>query len=152
MTHELRITRLIPATPAEVFDAYTDPVKQRIWYNILEKQPMYLEIEADLRVGGEMRNVWGEAPDGLFRETNTIRIFEPPHRLATTSHGSSPDGQQMTTEIDVTFEEAEGGTLVTVVQTGFPSAEMRDFFSTYAWVGAFDRIEAFLTAANPVKG
>ena len=146
MTHELRMTRLIPATPAEVFDAYTDPVKQRIWYYILQDEPMYLEIEADLRVGGEMRNVWGEAPDGLFRETNTIRVFEPPHRLETTSNGSSPDGQSMTTDIVMTFEEAEGGTLVTVVQSGFPTEEMRDFFSTYAWVGAFDRIETYLAS------
>lgn len=152
MTHELRMTRLIPATPAEVFDAYTDPEKQRIWFNILEKVPMHLEISADLRVGGEMRNVWGEAPDGLFREVNTIRVFEPPHRLVTTSNGSSPDGQEMTTEIDMTFEEADGGTLVTVVQSGFPGEELRDFFSTYAWVGAFDRIEAFLTRSSAVKG
>ena len=146
MTFELRMTRLIPATPAEVFDAYTDPVKQRIWYNILEKEPMYLDIQADLRVGGEMTNVWGEYPDGLFRETNVIRVFEPGKRLVTTSSGSSPDGMEMTTEIDLTFEETDGGTLVTVVQTGFPTEEMRDFFSTYAWVGAFDRIETYFAS------
>ena len=36
------------------------------------------------------------------------------------------------------------GTLMTVVQSGFPTEEMRDFFTTYAWVGAFDRITKFL--------
>jgi uncharacterized protein YndB with AHSA1/START domain len=51
----------------------------------------------------------------------------------------------METTVDVTFEEQDGGTLVTVVQSGFPSVELRDFFATYAWVGAFDRIEAYLT-------
>ena len=49
----------------------------------------------------------------------------------------------MTTTIEITFEEAAGGTLMTVFQSGFPTEEMRDFFSTYAWVGAFDRITAF---------
>ena len=36
---------------------------------------------------------------------------------------------------------------MTVVQTGFPTPEVRDFFETMAWVGAFDRIEAYLTRA-----
>jgi hypothetical protein len=33
---------------------------------------------------------------------------------------------------------------VTVVQTGFPTEELRDFFTTFAWAGAFDRITKFL--------
>ena len=51
----------------------------------------------------------------------------------------------MTTHVVVTFEPSDAGTLVTVEQTGFPTPEIRDFFSTMVWVGAFDRIEAFLT-------
>lgn len=141
---DLKVSRLIPATPEEVFDAYTDPEQQKIWFNILEETPMILEIEADLRVGGEMRNVWGYTEDELFRETNVIRVLDRPHRLVTTSSGSSPDGQSMTTELEITFEEAEGGTLMTVVQTGIPTAEMRDFFADMAWNGAFDRIAAYL--------
>ena len=33
---------------------------------------------------------------------------------------------------------------MSVVQSGFPSVEMRDFFVEMAWSGAFDRIEAYL--------
>ena len=58
--------------------------------------------------------------------------------------GSSPDGMTMTTHIEVTFEAVDGGTLMSVVQTGFPTVEVRDFFAEMAWVGAFERIEAFL--------
>jgi uncharacterized protein YndB with AHSA1/START domain len=50
----------------------------------------------------------------------------------------------MTTTIEVTFEEHDKGTLVTIVQSGFPTAEVRDFFLQRGWVGAFDRIEAYL--------
>ena len=50
----------------------------------------------------------------------------------------------MTTRVDITFEAQGDGTLMSVVQTGFPSVELRDFFAEHAWVGAFDRIEAFL--------
>jgi uncharacterized protein YndB with AHSA1/START domain len=144
-TLELRMSRHLPATPEEVFDAYTDAEKQKIWFSILDEEPGIVEIEVDLRVGGEQTAVWGPSRDELFRETQVFRVIDRPHRLVTMSTGSSPDGATMETDVVVTFEEHEGGTLMTVVQSGFPTVEMRDFFSTYAWVGAFDRIEAYLT-------
>jgi hypothetical protein len=48
------------------------------------------------------------------------------------------------TDVDVSFEAHGDGTLMTVVQSGFPTVETRDFFTRYAWVGAFDRIQAYL--------
>jgi len=144
-THTLQMSRFLPATPDEVFDAYTDAEKQKIWFSILETEPGIVEIEVDLRVGGQQTAVWGPSRDELFRETQIFRVIDRPNRLVTTSTGSSPDGQTMTTEIEVTFAAQDDGTLMSVVQTGFPTAELRDFFSTYAWVGAFDRIEAYLT-------
>jgi uncharacterized protein YndB with AHSA1/START domain len=143
-TLEMRMTRVLPATPDEVFDAYTDAEKQKIWFSILDTKPGIVEIEVDLRVGGQQTAVWGPDPDNLFRETQTFLVIDRPHRLVTESSGSSPDGLTMTTRIDITFEAAEGGTLVTVVQSGFPAVEVRDFFTEHVWVGAFDRIEAFL--------
>jgi len=144
-THTLTMSRFLPATPEKVFDAYTDAEKQKIWFSILETEPGIVEIEVDLRVGGQQTAVWGPSRDELFRETQIFRVIDRPNRLVTTSTGSSPDGQTMTTEIEVTFAAQDDGTLMSVVQTGFPTAELRDFFSTYAWVGAFDRIEAYLT-------
>src|SRR4051794_32536667 len=126
---ELRLTRVLPATPDQVFDAYTDAEKQRIWFSILDETPGVVEIDVDLRVGGRQTAVWGPDRDSLFRETQTFLVIERPAadgvgRLVTDSSGSSPDGMTMSTHIDVTFEPVDGGTLVTVVQSGFPSVEM----------------------------
>jgi uncharacterized protein YndB with AHSA1/START domain len=155
-TIELRLTRVLPATPQEVFDAYTDAEKQRIWFSILDTTPGIVEIEVDLRVGGTQTAVWGPDRDTLFRETQTFLVIDRPAeghsgRLVTESSGSGPwapghpDGLTMTTHVEVTFEAVDGGTLMTVVQSGFPDVEVRDFFGSMAWIGAFDRIEAFLT-------
>ena len=144
MTLDMRMTRQLPATPAEVFDAYTDAEQQKIWFSILDEQPGIVEIEVDLRVGGRQTAVWGPDRDTLFRETQTLLEIERPHRLVTESTGSSPDGMTMTTRIEITFEAVDDGTLMTVVQSGFPVPEVRDFFVGEVWVGAFDRIEAFL--------
>jgi uncharacterized protein YndB with AHSA1/START domain len=141
---DLRMTRVLPATPEQVFDAYTDAEKQKIWFSILDEEPGVVEIEVDLRVGGQQTAVWGPDRDTLFREVQTFQVIDRPHRLVTESTGSTPDGMTMTTQIEVTFEAVDGGTLVTVLQTGFPTVEIRDFFAETAWVGAFDRIEAYL--------
>jgi uncharacterized protein YndB with AHSA1/START domain len=141
----LTVTRLLPATPDDVFDAYTDAKKQTIWFGLLSTDPGIVEIEVDLRVGGVQTSTWGPNRDQLFHETQVFTVVDRSHRLATTSTGGGPDGQAMKTDVDLTFEEQDGGTLVTVVQSGFPSTEMRDFFSTQVWPGAFDRIEAYLT-------
>ena len=144
MTLDMRMTRHLPATPDQVFDAYTDAEKQKIWFSILDETPGIVEIEVDLRVGGQQTAVWGPSPDQLFRETQTFLEIDRPHRLVTESTGSSPDGMVMTTRIEITFEEKDGGTLMTVVQSGFPVPEIRDFFVGEVWAGALDRIEAYL--------
>ncbi len=141
---ELRMQRRLPASPEDVFDAYTDAEQQKIWFSILDERPGIVEIEVDLRVGGRQTAVWGASPDELFRETQTFVVIDRPHRLVTESSGSSPDGMTMSTRIEVTFEPIPEGTLMTVVQSGFPAVEVRDFFTQEVWVGAFDRIEAYL--------
>ena len=144
-TLSLTMSRQLPASPEQVFDAYTDAEKQKIWFSILDTEPGIVEIDVDLRVGGIQHAKWGPSPDQLFWEDQTFLEIERPHRLVTSSTGGTPDGDTMTTTIEITFEAAAGGTLMTVFQSGFPTEEMRDFFSTYAWVGAFDRITAFFT-------
>lgn len=143
-TLALRLTRQLPASPEVVFDAYTDAEKQKIWYSILDTEPGVVEIEVDLRVGGQQTAVWGPDRDHLFRETQTFLEIDRPRRLVTESVGWDPSGSTMTTRIEVTFEPTAGGTQMTVVQSGFPTVEMRDFFASEAWIGAFDRIEAYL--------
>jgi uncharacterized protein YndB with AHSA1/START domain len=148
MTLDMRMTRRLPAKPDDVFDAYTDAEKQKIWYSILDEKPGIVEIEVDLRVGGQQTAFWGPDPDTLFRETQTFVEIDRPHRLVTDSTGTSPDGMTMTTRIEITFEAVDDGTLMTVVQSGFPVPEVRDFFVSEVWAGAFDRIEAFLVRGS----
>jgi hypothetical protein len=69
-----------------------------------------------------------------------------PHRLVTTSAGSEPGGETLETRIEILFQAKDGKTLMTIVQQGFPTAAERDFFEGTAWVGFFDRLEAYFTA------
>ena len=145
MSYELRVERLIDASPEEVFDAYTSPQAQQIWYTILD-EGMIVENQVDLRVGGKWVSAWGYGPEEMFRETNVFEVVDRPHRLVSRSTGSSPDGNTLDTHVESTFREEGGKTLMTVVQSGFPTEEMRDFFAETAWIGAFDRLNAYFAA------
>jgi uncharacterized protein YndB with AHSA1/START domain len=142
MSYELSVERLIAATPEEVFDAYTDPEAQKVWFRIIG-DPLIVENEVDLRVGGKWVSAWGLAPDQMFRETNVFEVVDRPRRLVSRSVGSSPDGVSLETHVEVTFEEQDGKTLMRVRQTGFPDGETRDFFAETAWNGLFDRLHAY---------
>ncbi|WP_438352873.1 SRPBCC family protein [Microbacterium sp. CJ88] len=145
---ELRIERMLPATPDDVFDAYTDPEKQKIWFSILDERPGLVEITTDLRVGGHQVAVWGPDEASAIREVQTFLEIDRPHRLVTESTGTTPDGMSMTTRVTITFDPVDRGTLMRVVQAGFPVPEMRDFFVDEVWKGAFDRIHAYLERAD----
>lgn len=145
MSYELNVERLIDATPEEVFDAYTDPEAQKAWYTILDPE-MIVRNEVDLTVGGKWVSEWGFSEGEMFWETQTFEVIERPHRLVTRSTGGSPDGQTIDTEIEVTFIEEGSKTRMVVRQSGFPGEQMRDFFAGQAWIGFFDRLEAYFAA------
>jgi uncharacterized protein YndB with AHSA1/START domain len=148
MSHELRAERLIDAMPDEVFDAYTDPEAMKEWFTILDPG-MMVENEIDLRVGGRWVSSWGFSPDKMFHETQVFEVVDPPHRLVSRSAGSDWEGHDLETHLEVTFEDKDGKTLMTIIQSGFPDESTRDFFVETAWEGLFDRISAYLAARRP---
>jgi len=143
MSYELRVERLIDATPEEVFDAYTDPEAMRVWFTILN-EGMIVENEIDLRVGGAWVSAWGFSPAEMFHETQVFEVVDRPHRLVSKSSGSSPDGNSLDdTLVEITFEDEGGKTLMKVIHSGLPDESKRDFFADVAWQGFFDRLQAY---------
>ena len=145
MSYDLTVERLIDATPEEVFEAYTNPEAQRVWYTIKD-EGMIVENEVDLRVGGKWVSAWGFTPEEMYRETNTFEVVDRPHRLVSKSTFLGPDGSALETDVEVTFRSEGGKTLMTVIQSGFPTEDLRDFVANTAWIGAFDRLNAYFAA------
>jgi hypothetical protein len=65
--------------------------------------------------------------------------------LATTEFRA--DGSSLDIAIEVTFEEQHGKTLMTMTQSGFPTAELRDEHGRGA-PNAFARLERAIHARN----
>jgi uncharacterized protein YndB with AHSA1/START domain len=143
VSHNLRVERWFDATPEEVFDTYTDPAAQREWY---QDQPGWIvQVECDLRVGGQWTVAFGPPGAEPYRETNVFKQVDRPRRLVYTSRVTMPDGSSFDTGMEVTFQERDGRTQMTIVHTGFPSAELRDDHRG-GWSGFLDRLERVVDA------
>jgi uncharacterized protein YndB with AHSA1/START domain len=138
MSFDLRLERLIDATPQEAYDAFTDPDAMIEWYQ--DNPAWTVEVrECDARAGGTTTVAFGPG-DERYIERMTYSVVEPPHRLVYEERFEKPDGFTFTTTIAVTFEEQAGKTLLTIVQTGFPNADERDGHQG-GWPGFIDRLE-----------
>jgi uncharacterized protein YndB with AHSA1/START domain len=136
---DLRFARLIDAEPEEVFDAFTDPGGQEEFYR--QEDPGWIvDSECDLRVGGVWTVDFGPSRSELYRHRHVFQVIDRPRRVVLASTETRLDGSSFDTELEFTFEERDGKTLMTMVQKGLPTAELRDEHQVGV-PNAFDRLE-----------
>jgi uncharacterized protein YndB with AHSA1/START domain len=144
VSYELTVERVIQAPAEVVFDAFTDADAQRAWLQDPDDPDAILETWCDLRVGGAWVVAWGPSRDELYRETNLFQVVDRPRRLVMVTTSTTPDGARLDTSTEVTFEEQDGKTRMTVVQRGFPTAEVRDYFASTAWANVLEAVDRFV--------
>lgn len=108
---QIQITRQFDAPPRLVYRAWTEPELVRRWWTARRGQMTVCEI--DLRVGGAWRYVM-VTPQGLEAAFHgEFREIVPGERIVSTEvYEPIPEAEAVTT---VTFTEADGGTLVTIL-------------------------------------
>jgi uncharacterized protein YndB with AHSA1/START domain len=128
VSHDLRLERVLHAPPEVVFDAFVDPAAQHALY--ADAPDWVVESECDLRVGGRWTVTFGPPGRTPARESNVFEEIERPRRLVYRSTMVLPAGSSLETHLEVTFEPDGARTRMTVVQSGFPTAELRDEFQS----------------------
>jgi len=124
VTHDVRVEHAYDAAPEVVFDAFTDPRAQ--WEMYADEPDWIVQSECDLRVGGRWTIEFGPPDGSPSRETCVFEVVDRPRRLVFRSTMVLPDGSSVDTRTHVTFTGTTGGqTRLTVVQTGFPAADLR---------------------------
>jgi uncharacterized protein YndB with AHSA1/START domain len=109
-TLEFKIERIIPATPAEVFDAWLDPKIPGNPWNAAEK--FVLDPKVD---GLFFWTLKGTPHYGRFTE------IERPGRMQHTWMSPKTLGQEST--VTLTFKKQGEGTLMTLVHSNLPNCE-----------------------------
>jgi uncharacterized protein YndB with AHSA1/START domain len=137
VSHELSLERVFDAPPEVVFDAFTDPAAQ---YDLYADAPDWVvESECDLRIGGRWTIIFGPPGREPARETNVFEQIERPRRLVYRSTMRVPDGTPLETRMQVTFEPEGARTRMRIIQSGFPTAELRDEYGG-GWASILDAL------------
>jgi uncharacterized protein YndB with AHSA1/START domain len=137
VSHDLKLERVFDAAPEVVFDAFTDPDAQQELY--ADAPDWVVRSECDLRVGGRWTIEFGPPGATPAREVCVFEVVERPRRLVYTSTMTMPSGSSLDTRTEVSFDEDDGRTRVTIVQSGFATAELRDEFLD-GWRGILDAL------------
>jgi len=139
----LRLTRMIQAEPATVFDAWTQPEHLKKW-----SAPEGLDVdiaEVDLRVGGSYR-IRMEAPDGGHHTAvGEYREIHRPHRLSYSWKWMEAGNDHYDTLVTVEFHDRGGATEVVLTHELFPDAEIADKHNE-GWTSCLDRLKGLFTS------
>jgi uncharacterized protein YndB with AHSA1/START domain len=124
MSQDVRVSRVINARPEVVFDLFTAQDGQEAFYG----EPGWsVQSVCDLRVGGLWTVTFvGPSGDERFRHDHVFRMIDRPSRLVVDTTESRPDGSIVEFEIEFIFEARGGKTLMTMIQRGLPTAELRE--------------------------
>ena len=117
---KLVVTKVIKATPEEVFEAFTDPEIMRKWF--YGDEGWTADISNTLEVGG-MYNVTMHATNGKsYVHTGEYRVIEPPEKLVFTWNSDFAQD----TVVTVYFRGVAGGTEITLEHEFLPTDEARE--------------------------
>ena len=145
MTYELKLERMIDATPEVVFDTLIDPEAQpEIFAGQVPGWELW-EVTIDPRVGGAWNFVFGPA-DRSGQPDHSESVFIEIDRPRRISHRASMFigdwGRAVDLTETITFEDRDGKTLVTIVLTDLETEEIRDGFKdgVPGYLEAIDRV------------
>lgn len=138
----LQVRRLIKASRARVFDAWTQPDLIMKWLGGASCR--ITSATNDLRVGGAYALHVSSPEHGDTVVKGAYREITPPSRLVFTWTGTCADaGQKDETLVTVELADKNGATEVCITHEGFPSAESCDNHRN-GWGTSLERMEKLL--------
>ncbi|WP_291821635.1 SRPBCC domain-containing protein [Bosea sp. (in: a-proteobacteria)] len=136
-TPSLTIKRRLNATPAEVFEAWTDPKLLMQWFG--PENVVTQEVSVDARVGGGFRVVMLEDTGERHEVSGTYSEVVANERLAFSwSWITTPE---RVSQVIVTFKPDGAGTILTLLHEQlFDEQAVKGH--THGWTGSLAKLEA----------
>lgn len=140
----LTLKRQLPAEPQRVFEAFTRPERIAEWFGPEGFTVPSCRCEA--RPGGAYR-IEMHSPEGSVHVLNgEFRELSPPHRLVFSFWWLEGDSPGVETLVTIELAGRDGGTELTLVQTGFATETARDMHGG-GWGSSFDCLQRTLSGA-----
>jgi uncharacterized protein YndB with AHSA1/START domain len=112
LEHAVTIVRVVDATPAEVYAAWTEPALMRRWLATV--------VEADVRVGGRFRLECHEADGSINAFTGEYLALEPGRRIVKTFvNVATPAGTYQDEQVEVSLRALPDGRTELTLRNGW---------------------------------
>ena len=134
----VRMSRVIKASPAKVFEAWTSPELMKKW--AAPEGVAVVNAVVDLRVGGRY-HIHMKDPEG--KEYNAVGEYseiDPPRKLQYTWQWQEPENDVGITSVTVEFNDMGDTTEISLVHDRFPNAEAAGGHNE-GWVSCLNRLE-----------
>jgi len=122
MSPSLRIVRVLPAPPEEIFDAWTDAASLAVW--MAPGSVSRSVVELDPRVGGRFRIVM-RGPDRDHAHEGEYLVVDRPRRLVFSWISEATGGRATTVSVELA-PHGSGETELTLTHEGLPDELARE--------------------------
>ncbi|HME50937.1 MAG TPA: SRPBCC family protein [Candidatus Lokiarchaeia archaeon] len=130
MTGTLELSDIIPATPKEIYEAWLDSKKHSAMTD-------NTAASIDPEIGGKFTTGDGYI-EGTFVE------LEPNHRIVQKWRTTDFSEDDPDSDLEITLEETEGGTTLTLVQSNLPEDQVDAYHQ--GWIDFyFEPMKAYFT-------
>lgn len=144
MSNPVSITRTFPATPEQVFDAWTTPAAFAVWFGTAAV-PVD-NVEMDVRVGGAWKATM-HLPDGSLKHwVGEFTEVNRPTRLALTLTDQPDDPAREPVTVDIVA--VDGGARMTMVQSALGFDDAAKAAVTAGYTAFFDDMEKLLVRST----
>jgi glutathione S-transferase len=131
----LTITRFFNAPRERVFEAFTEPEVMQSWFG--PESCTIPSVALDPRVGGRYRIEMHSREGNVYIVSGEYRDVRRPERLVFTWSWAQGPMAGTETLVTVLLREKDGGTELTLLHEGFPTAASRDDHNG-GWASTFD--------------
>jgi uncharacterized protein YndB with AHSA1/START domain len=139
------MTRVLPAPPSVVFDAFADAGKLARWWG--PAGFTVPSVDFDPRPGGSYR-IEMQPPDGdAFHLAGEFREVDPPAQVAFTFVWEPPDPDDVETLVELSFRDVGDSTEAVLAQGRFRTEARRELHRD-GWADTFDRLAQFLAGQS----
>ncbi|HVN80822.1 MAG TPA: SRPBCC domain-containing protein [Terriglobia bacterium] len=138
----VKVTRLLPATCQQVFEAWTEVESVKQW--MCAGDTVVAHAELDVRVGGRFR-VMMRGPNMDYDHQGEYLEVVPPNRLVFTWVSLGTHGQS--TLVTVELQEQGNQTLLTLTHERLPDREAASKHQN-GWTSIVDKLQSHFTKLN----
>lgn len=143
---DCRAARVVPASPADVFRALSDPQQMLAWWGKTEKASL-ISCDLDVRYGGQFRLVIRNAAGAEDAVSGAYYEVDPPYRLAFTWSSEKPSDGVVDTRVTIELLDLKDGTTrVVLTQQGLPAPHVVSVYSA-GWHDMLQNIGMHFAAA-----